>query len=160
MSHHSPDSRTLTKSAMIAALYCALTLLLHPISYGSVQLRAAEALTLLPVLTPAAVPGLAVGCLLANLLGGCSIIDIIFGSLTTLAAAALTRRLRAHPVLAALPPVLLNALVVGSILSATARLPLLVTILWIGLGEMAACLLLGLPLLWALNRSGLDRLLK
>ena len=81
------DTRFITRAAVIAAIYCALTLLLRPISYGEVQLRVSEALTILPVLTPAAVPGLFIGCLLANLLGGSTVIDIVFGSLATLGAA-------------------------------------------------------------------------
>ena len=69
------DTRFITRAAVIAAIYCALTLLLRPISYGEVQLRVSEALTILPVLTPAAVPGLFIGCLLANLLGGSTVIE-------------------------------------------------------------------------------------
>lgn len=76
----------------IAALYTALTVLLAPLSYGEVQIRFSEAFTLLPILMPEAVPALLVGCLLSNILGGCSIFDIVFGSLATLLAAVCTRR--------------------------------------------------------------------
>ena len=81
-------TRSLCVSAVIAALYAALTLLLAPISYGPIQLRLSEALTLLPILLPEAVPALAIGCLLANILGGATIFDIIFGTLATLLATA------------------------------------------------------------------------
>ena len=75
------DTRALARGAIIAALYTALTVLLAPLSYGEVQIRFSEAFTLLPILMPEAVPALLVGCLLANILGGCTIFDIVFGSL-------------------------------------------------------------------------------
>ncbi len=142
----------MTRVAVIAALYAALTLLLAPISYGAVQFRVAEALTLLPILTPAAVPGLFIGCLAANLLGGATALDVVFGSLATLAAALMTRRLREKPVLAALPPVLVNALVVGAVLALAYNLPFWLTALEVGAGQLAACFALGLPLYCALRR--------
>lgn len=149
------DPRFLTQAAIIAALYAALTLLLQPISgfQGNFQLRVSEALTLLPVFTPAAVPGLFVGCLIANLLGGATIMDVIFGSLATLLAAFLTRRLRFNAPLAALAPVLVNMVVVGLTLSLTLNLPLLPTMGWVGLGQLLACYALGLPLVWALRKA-------
>ena len=160
------DTRFITRAAVIAAIYCALTLLLRPISYGEVQLRVSEALTILPVLTPAAVPGLFIGCLLmgvcsgldpmANLLGGSTVIDIVFGSLATLGAALVTRKLRNKPALAALAPVLFNAVIIGLVLSGLSDMPLPLIMLWIGLGEAAACYALGLPLLYMLKRAKLD----
>ena len=86
------NTRALARGAIIAALYTALTVLLAPLSYGEVQIRFSEAFTLLPILMPEAVPALLVGCLLANILGGCTIFDIVFGSLATLLAALCTRR--------------------------------------------------------------------
>ena len=147
--------RYLVETGLIAALYAALTYLcsFFGLAYGSVQFRISEALTLLPVLTPAAIPGLTIGCLLANLLGGCSVIDIVFGSLATLLAAIVTRRLREKPVLAALSPVLFNAVIVGLVLRYTLQLPLLPSMLWVGLGELGACVVIGLPLLWLLKKS-------
>ena len=71
----------LAQSAMIAAIYVVLTVILAPFSYGEVQVRVSEALTILPVFTPAAIPGLFVGCLISNILGGCILPDIIFGSI-------------------------------------------------------------------------------
>lgn len=145
-------TRFVARAAAIGAVYAALTLILAPISYGQVQLRVSEALTLLPVLTPAAVPGLFVGCLIANLLGSASALDVIFGSLATLLAALLTRRLRNRSALAALPPVVMNALIVGGVLSYTLSLPLFATMGWVGLGEALACFVLGLPLLRVARR--------
>lgn len=148
------DARFLTQAALIAALYAAVTLLLAPISYGQLQVRASEALTLLPIIAPAAVPGLFVGCLLANLLNpaGTTALDVVFGSLATLAAALLTRRLRHRPLAAAAAPVAINALVVGWVLTTLYQLPYLATAGWIGLGELIACCALGFPLLWALKK--------
>ncbi len=142
------NTTRLTRAALVAALYIAITLLFQPISgfSGQFQLRISEALTLLPVLMEEAVPGLFVGCLLANLLGGGTLLDILFGSLATLAAAVWTRKLQGTPVMAALPPVLVNMLVVGTVLAFTLKLPWLPSVLWVGLGQAAACYGLGLPL--------------
>jgi uncharacterized membrane protein len=147
-----PDIRYITRVAVIAALYAAVTLLLAPISYGALQFRVSEALTLLPILTPAGVLGLTVGCLIANLLGSATILDIVFGTVATLLAARLTRQLRDKPVLAALPPVVVNAIIVGAVLSYAFSLPLFLTIGQVGLGQLGACYVLGLPLFYALRR--------
>ena len=109
------NTTTLTRGAIIAALYAAITLLLAPISYGEIQIRLAEAMTLLPVLLPEAVPALAVGCLLANILGGATIFDIIFGTLATLLAAICTRALRSNLRAASAMPVLFNGVIVGAV---------------------------------------------
>ncbi len=147
-------TRMLTQAAVIAAIYAAVTLLLAPISgfQGNFQLRVSEALTILPVLTPAAVPGLFVGCLIANWLVGATALDVVFGSLATLIAALMTRRLRAWPLLAALPPVVVNMLVVGAVLSLSYNTPFVLNAMWVGLGQLGACYALGLPLLWALRK--------
>lgn len=104
----------LTQGALIAALYTALTYLANALGLanGAVQVRFSEALTILPVFTPAAVPGLFVGCLLSNLLTGAAIWDILFGSLATLLGAIGTYLLRRHEKLAAAPPILANLLII------------------------------------------------
>lgn len=147
-----PSLRHLTQAAVIAALYTALTLLLKPFSYGVVQVRVSEALTILPLFTPAAPAGLFVGCLLANLLGGATPLDIVFGPLATLAAALLTCRFREHlpPALAA--PVLVNAIVVGLVLHFGYGEPLWLSMGSVFLGQAVACVGLGLPLRLALRR--------
>jgi uncharacterized membrane protein len=144
--------RDLTIAAVIAALYAALTVAFAPISYGAVQFRIAEALTLLPVLFPQAIPGLAVGCLVSNLIGGYGIWDVVFGTLATLTAAALTRRLRKNVWIAAIPPVLVNAVVIGLLLHFVLQLPLLTTMGTVGLGQLAVLYILGVPLIYALSR--------
>ncbi len=153
------STRNLVYGAMIAAIYAALTLVLAPISFADVQMRVSEALTILPVLTSVAIPGLTAGCLLANILGvsmGLTTVwDIVFGTLATLLAAIGTRLLRKKPVLAALCPVVSNGLIVGTMLSVTLNLPLLLTMGSVALGEAVVCLVLGLLLLTALKKANL-----
>ena len=145
------NTNKIVRIAVIAALYAAITILLAPISYGMVQVRVSEALTVLPFIFPESVLGLFLGCLIANIYGGLGIIDIIFGSLATLMAAYLTAKMPA-PFLAPLPPVLVNAVVVGFVLKYVLGAPLFLSMLYVGLGQFAACYLLGLPLLFWLRR--------
>lgn len=149
--------RTLTRAAVIAALYTVLTLIFAPISYGPMQFRVSEALTVLPCLWAEAVPGLFIGCCLANLIGGYGLADVIVGGLATLIAALLTRKLRGKPWLAALPPVLINAVAIGVMLHFVADAPLWATMLYIAVGQAGACYALGLPLRAGLVKSGLAR---
>ena len=110
------STRRLTRAGIIAALYAALTYALAPYAYGPLQIRLGEALTVLPALLPEAVPGLFIGCLVANIgSAAAGIYDVIFGSLLTLLAAICSRYLK-NPVLTGLPPVLFNALGVPLIL--------------------------------------------
>ena len=147
-------TRSLCISAAIAALYAALTVLLAPISYGPVQCRISEAMTLLPILLPQAVPGLFIGCVIANLFTG-MITDEIFGSLATLIAALGTYLLRKKPLLAAACPVIANSVIVGLVLSLSSGLPIPLTMGQVALGEVAAVALGGV-LLSALKRTGLN----
>lgn len=149
------STRHLVQGALIAAIYAALTLLLQPISFGIVQFRVSEALTVLPAVMPAAIPGLFIGCLLSNILGGFGWVDIVFGSLATLLAAWLTWLVRRRVWLAPLPPVIVNTLVVGSYIwfLFDRSLPYVLSLGWFALGEAGACFLLGLPLLLFLKRN-------
>ncbi|MDR3149719.1 MAG: QueT transporter family protein, partial [Oscillospiraceae bacterium] len=138
-------------AAVVAALYFALTTLLAPISYGPVQFRVAEALCVLPFLFPETAVGLFVGCALANVLGGYGMSDIIFGSLATLIAGILTAKCRVKW-LAPLFPVVINAIVVGAVLSFTlvpenpfSAFPLFA--IEVGGGELGVLYAVGLPLL-------------
>ena len=144
----------LTRAAIIAALYAALTLLLAPMSFGLVQIRVSEAMTLLPILLAEAIPALAVGCLIANVLGGCTILDIVFGTLATLLAAVCTRLLRSKPLPAMLMPVLFNGVIVGAVVHVayTPSVPLLLCMLSVAAGEAVSCLILGPMMLRALDR--------
>lgn len=150
--------RQLSTAGVIAALYAAMTLFLPIPSYGGVQLRVAEAMTVLPFLLPEAIPGLAVGCFLANLLGSPFALDWMVGTLATLLAALWTSKMKRRW-LAPLPPVLCNAVIVGaevayfSTLEGTLFLPAFAfNAVTIGLGEAIACYALGLPLLLWLQK--------
>lgn len=149
------DTQKLTRAGVIAALYAAITLVFAPISFGPVQLRVSEALTLLPILWPEAVPGLFIGCFVSNLIGGYGIIDAVVGGLATLVAALMTYRLRGNRYLAALPPVIINALAIGLLLHVVDKAPLLLTMLYVGAGQAVSCYALGVPLLSVLSRTGL-----
>jgi len=156
------STKALTRAAMIAAIYCVLTLMFQPISYGPVQFRISEALTLLPMLTANAVPGLFIGCLLANLLGGAMWYDVVFGSVATLLAAICTRRLRSIPAAAAAMPVLFNGVIVGPVVYfAYSKAPggafslflLLKDIGSVAFGEAVVCFVLGLAMVGAITRT-------
>ena len=146
------DAAFIARAGIIGALYAALTLALAPISFGLVQFRVAEALTVLAFFTPAAVPGLFIGCLFANLVGGLGVIDIVFGSLATLIAAYMTYKIK-NKYLAPLPPVVINALIVGPIVAYYVEVPFYIGMLYVGAGQLAVCYLLGLPLLFALRKN-------
>lgn len=142
----------IVRSAVIAALYAALTLALYPISFGAVQFRVSEALTLLPIMMPEAIPGLFVGCLVSNLIGSATPWDIIFGSLATLIAAILTYATRRNKILAAFWPVICNTVIVGLVLALTLDLPVFLTMGEVGLGELAVVYTVGMAMLAALKR--------
>ena len=144
--------KNLCLSGIIAALYAGLTILLQAFSFGAIQVRVSEAMTLLPLLTPAAIPGLAIGCFVANLLGPYGIHDVVFGTLATLIAAVLTRKLRKNVYLAAAMPVLANALIIGPMLYWMYGGSWLLNILTVGVGEAIACFLLGIPLVKSLEK--------
>ena len=153
-------TRHIVEGAMIAALYALLTIVIAPISSGLIQCRVSEALCVLPFFTPAAVPGLFIGCVLANLLTGALPLDVMLGSLATLLAAALARWLGqkvkapAGRLLVPLPAVLVNALVVGWLLSDVYKVgaPFALCALYVAAGQFAACYILGFPLLLVLER--------
>ena len=149
--------KNLCFSAIIAALYAALTLLFQPISFGAVQFRISEALTLLPVLFPQAIPGLVIGCFLSNLIGSATLWDVVFGTLATLGAALWTFSLRKNVWLAAIPPVALNGVVVGLVLHFTLGFPLLETVLTVALGEAVVVYALGVPMVKALTKIRLPK---
>ena len=150
-------TRSICISAVIAALYAALTLLLAPISYGDWQCRVSEALTMLPILMPQAIPGLFVGCILANLLGpSAGITDIVFGSLATLIAAIGTWYFCKNKWLAAACPVIANGVIVGLVLSLSFNLPFLLTAVQVAAGELLA-VIIGLGLIKALERVDLTK---
>lgn len=148
------STKFLLQAAIIASIYAVLTILLMPLSYGVMQIRVSEALTILPYFTPAAIPGLFVGCLISNAIGPNGIIDMIFGSGASLIAAVGSYLLRGRPLLVPLPPVAVNALIIGIMLHYIYGVPisLPLCILWVGVGQLVACYGLGYPLLKYLKK--------
>ena len=145
----------ITQAAVIAALYVVLVVIFNYISFGPIQFRVAEALTILPYFTPAAIPGLFIGCILANVIGGAVIWDIIFGSIATLIGALFTYLLRnKSKFLAPLPPVLANTIIVPWVLKYAYGAEEMVWFMavTVGIGEILACYVLGMILLFALNK--------
>lgn len=164
MKTQSQRAQYLAQGAMIAAIYMVLTLLAAAanLAYGPVQFRFSEALTILPIFTPAAVPGLAIGCLLSNIWSGYGAADMVFGTLATLLAAICTRAVRnicvkRIPIFAPLPPVLFNAVIIGLEIAVLSTEGFSWAGFWaaalsIGAGELVICYGLGLPLAAALQR--------
>lgn len=145
----------ITQAAVIAALYVVLVVVFNYISFGPIQFRVAEALTILPYFTPAAIPGLFIGCILANVIGGAVVWDIIFGSIATLIGAVFTYLLRnKSKFLAPLPPVLANTIIVPWVLKYAYGAEEMVWFMavTVGIGEILACYVLGMILLFALNK--------
>lgn len=162
----------MAQSAMIAAIYAAATYLcaVFAIAYGNIQFRFSEALTILSVFTPAAIPGLTIGCIIANISSPFGIWDIIFGSLATLLAAITARalrniRFRDFPFLSLIMPVIFNALIVGAELTyllPTDKAKLVTFVIYaleVAAGELAVCIAGGIPLYYAIRKSRVfDRL--
>ncbi len=172
--------KRLTRIGVIAGLYVALTYLTYTFSYMPMQVRVAEALTVLPFIYPEAVWGVAIGCFIANIASPFGPIDIILGTSLTLIAALLTRRLaRTRKLyLAPLPPIIINAFGVALYVTTLAGLlgskgltisklgtfsyifthfelrPYIIGVIWIAIGETIATYALGLPLLYALTKKG------
>lgn len=151
-------TKKIVYGALIAALYAVMTIALAPISYGQIQVRVAEALTVLPFFSSYSILGLFVGCIIANMVGGNGVFDIVFGSLATLISAVITyyigiSNLKYKRYLAPLPPVVINAVIIGIELNVVFKLPLVASMLWVGLGEMVACYVLGLPLLLYIDKN-------
>ena len=149
-------SKLITQSAIIASLYVVLTFVANAmgLASGAIQIRLSEALTILPFFTPAAIPGLFIGCLISNILVGGIIWDVIFGSLATLVGALGTYYLRKNKWLSPISPILANTLIVPFVLvyayGVTEALPYLM--FTVGIGEVISAGLLGMLLLNSLNK--------
>ena len=142
------------QAAVIAALYVVLTYVFSAFASGVIQVRVSEALTILPAFTPAAIPGLVIGCLLSNTLTGCVLLDIIFGSVATLIGALGSYALRRHTWLVPIPPIVSNMIIVPFVLrfayGATDAFPFMIAT--VGAGEIISCYLLGMILYGALKK--------
>ena len=135
----------LAQGAIIAAMYVALTLIFAPISYGAVQVRVAEVLTILPLFTSAAIPGLFIGCLIANIMGGAVVLDVIFGSLATLIGAALGYLLRFNRWLVPIPAIVSNTVIIPLVLKYGygIDMPIWMMMIYLFIGEAIGCYALG-----------------
>lgn len=167
----------IARGAMIAAAYIGLVAVVPFISFGAIQFRIAEALTILPFFWPEAIFGVTIGCLVSNILWGLGIVDIVFGTLATLIASILTYWLgRTKKIwLGAIPPVVLNSLIVGFYLyillpqDSSSGLPkffnsllhnansalIIGSVVGVFVGEIGVLVILGLPLAYALHKRGL-----
>ena len=151
-------ARELTLSAVIAALYVCLTFVsgMFGLSSGVIQLRLSEAMCILPAFTAAAVPGLFVGCVISNLLAGGVVIDVVFGSIATLIGAVGTRLIgKKHPILALIPPILANTVIIPFVLRYAYGAPdaLIFMFFTVGLGEVLSCGVLGALLGGAMKKA-------
>ncbi len=151
------------KASVIAAIYVILTFIANALglSNGIIQVRFSEALTILPVFTKAAIPGLFAGCIISNLLTGCALWDIIFGSIATLLGALGTYALRNKAKwFSPLPPIIANTIIIPFILSYVYNFDgsLLYFALTVGLGEIISCGLLGLLLQYILIKRNIKKL--
>ncbi len=152
----------ITQAAMIAAIYIVMTIFISTfnLASGTIQVRISEALTVLPFFTPAAVPGLFIGCLLSNLLTGAMLPDVIFGSLATLLGAMGSYALRKHSFLVTLPPVIANMAIIPFVLRYAYGIIFIVhgidvsipfQALTVGAGEVVTCCIMGTILIKALT---------
>ena len=145
-------SKKLTRAGLIAATYVVLVFVLRPLSFGPIQLRVAEALTVLPILFPEAIGGLYVGVFAANILGGLGPWDIFGGSAVTLLAAYVTWKHRTSWIAYA-SPILFNAFLISLYLHFIFELPYWMMVLSIGLSQTVVVLGLGIPLLRFLRKQ-------
>jgi len=139
-------TKVITRGAMITGLYIVITYILAPVSFGPLQFRLAEALTVLPILYPEAVPALFLGVMLANIIGGLGMVDIIGGSLVTLLAAAVTYKFR-FSFIAYLSPIVFNGVLVSLYLSVLFEIPYWITALQITASQAVVVLFFGYPLI-------------
>lgn len=153
----------ITQAAVIAALYVALTYVSNSLglAFNAVQFRLSEILTVLPVFTPAAIPGLVIGCLIANISSPFGLFDIICGTLASLLAAVCSYALRnvkfkGIPILSTLPPVLFNGLIIGLEIwylgEQTAEL-FFISALEVMAGQIVMCVLIGIPFITAIKKT-------
>ena len=144
----------MVQAAMIAAIYIVLTLMLIPLGYGPVQFRVSEALCILPYFTPAAIPGVFIGCLLSNALGGAVILDVIFGSLASLIGAVGSYLLRRWRWAVCIPPIVSNTLIIPLVLRFAYGNDQIIPYMMVtvGIGEVLAIGVLGNLLMLSLER--------
>ena len=162
----------LVQAGLIAAIYTAITILLAPISFGAIQVRVAEALTLLAIYSPTCVWGLTVGCLLSNIIGASMganlVVDIFVGTMATLLAGVLSYLLRKIrfknlPILAVFPPILINAVFIGGEIAlltlgqSATYITFITFATQVLIGQVISCVVLGLPLIYILEKTNINK---
>lgn len=158
-------TKKIVKTAVVAAIYTILTVILAPISYGPVQFRISEILVLLAVIDPFYIVGLTVGCLVANIFSGYGPMDIVFGTAATFLSVTgiyLTgkyiRNKKVNLVLASLWPTIFNGLIIGWMLNIVAGLPMVLSMIQVGIGEFVVVTLVGVPVFKLIENKYKDRL--
>lgn len=148
-------TRNLAHGALIAAIYIVLTMVFRPISFGPIQFRISEALCIMPYFTPTAIPGLFIGCMISNMLGGAMMMDVVFGSLATLIGAIGSYLLRRNRYLVSLPPILANTLIIPWVLKFAYGSEDMIwyMMITVGIGEILAIGVLGQFLLTILRKN-------
>lgn len=159
-------TKRIVKTALIAAIYTVLTLILAPISYLAVQFRVSEILVLLAFIDPLYIGGLTLGCLLANILGGLGLLDIIFGTLATFISvlfiygtSRFIKQKNISLIIASLWPTIFNGIIVGWVINITTSEPLLISMLQVAFGEFVVITLIGVPMFKALKNTKLKEVL-
>lgn len=158
-------TKKLVKTAVVAAIYTILTVILAPISYGPVQFRISEILVLLAVIDPFYIVGLTVGCLVANIFGGYGPMDIVFGTVATFLSVTgvyltgkYVRNKKVSLVLASIWPTIFNGLIIGWMLNIVAGLPMVLSMIQVGIGEFVVVTLVGVPVFRLIENKYKDRL--
>ncbi len=152
--------KAVTLSSVTAALYIAISLIFAPVSFGPVQFRFAEALTVLCCFSPYYIVGLTVGCFIVNIIGPFGIVDAVVGGVATLVSAVLVyyfrkKQIKGIPLVSLIFPVIINALAVGTEIYFTlsnTNLPFILTVLSVALGEAVSVFVLGIPLYFAVKK--------
>lgn len=152
------STKKMVFGALVGALYAALTLAIPFMSFLPNQLRVSEALTVLPYFSSYSVVGIFVGCLVSNILSPYGVLDIVIGSLASLIAALFTyyigrSNFRYKKIIAPLPAVIVNAIMIGWLISYSSNTPFMVNAISVGFGQLLSCYILGLPLLFFIDKN-------
>lgn len=146
------DTKKLLKVSLVAAIYAVITYVLAPISFGAVQFRLSEVMTLLAFIDPLYVPALTLGCGIANLFSPAGVIDVIVGTAATFIATFAMSKSK-NVIIASLYPTIVNAVMIGAMLYYAFNLPLVLSALQIGAGEFVVVTLIGVPIFKLLSRD-------
>ena len=146
-------TKRITRTAIVAAIYAATTLAIAPFAYGSIQFRISEILVLLALFDPLYISGLTLGCLIANMLGPNGLLDIIFGTLATFISliaiyftGKIIKNYKLKLILSSIWPTIINGLIIGWMLNKLYKLPLILSMGEVAIGEFVVVTIIGVPL--------------